>query len=291
MSFEIRYLNLPPFNFEIQTDITKVSENLRLIYGDALQVSNSAPDYFLKISSGAGLRKYFYPQARFFSDQQEPFTPIPIDNGYALLEWGMNWCIATQEMRFIIVHAAVLAKDGKAVLFPAPPGSGKSTLTAWLSHNGWRLLSDEMALIIPCTNTVIPFVRPICLKNQSIQLAKDWFPKGNFSSIAKNTHKGDVVHLSPPKESWEQKTTPAQIVAIVFPKYVKDHELQITSLNQVQAFMALADNAFNFSLAGDDGFKTIVKVVEQSQNYEVCYSQVHELADFLEQDVLPYANP
>lgn len=291
MTFDVKYLHLPPFCFEVRTNLKKVTDNLRHIYGDALQSSCVAPDYFLTLKSGSGLRKIFRPQARFLADTQEPFKPIDVDNGFALLEWGMNWCVATQEMRFVIVHAAVLAKDGKAVLFPAPPGSGKSTLTAWLAFNGWRLLSDEMALLEPGTNKVIPFVRPICLKNRSIDLAKSWFPTAKFSTIAENTHKGDVVHLSPPAQSWQQNTVPAKVVAVVFPKFSVAQELQVTELNQAQAFMAFAENAFNFSLAGEEGFQTIVQLVEKCQNYEVTYSEVSELAEFLEQDVLPYAHP
>lgn len=290
MAFDVSYLHLPPFCFEIQTDIAAVSANLRQIYPSALQQQAEAPDYFLTVKSGSGLRKHLRPQARFLSDQQEPFKPVEIGNAFALLEWGMNWCVATQEMRFVIVHAAVLEKDGKAILFPAPPGSGKSTLTAWLAFNGWRLLSDEMALILPGSQTVLPFVRPICLKNKSIDLAKSWFPNARFSSIAKNTHKGDVVHLSPPANSWQQNTVPAQVVAIVFPKYAKDQPLQITALNQAQAFMSLAENAFNFSLAGAEGFNTVVRLVEKCQNYEVTYTQVSELAEFLVEDVLRYAD-
>lgn len=291
MTFDVRYLHLAPFCFEIRTDINKVTANLQQIYGDLFSTTPGIADYYLTLRSGSGLRKYLRPQARFLADQQEPFKPIDIDNGFALLEWGMNWCIATSEMRFVIVHAAVLAKDGKAVLFPAPPGSGKSTLTAWLAFNGWRLLSDEMALLIPGTNQVIPFVRPICLKNQSIDLARQWFPQARFSTVAKNTHKGDVVHLSPPAQSWQHNTEPAEVVAIVFPKYQKAQPLEVTALNQAQAFMALAENAFNFSLAGSEGFQTIVQLVEHCQNYEVTYADVAELAEFLQQDVLPYAHP
>lgn len=286
----IKYLHVPPFNFEIQTNLSLVQKNLQLIYGDALKPTTDSTDYYINIKSGSGLRKVFRPQVRFFADQKEPFKPINLDSGYALLEWGMNWCVATQEMRFVIVHAAVLEKDGKAILFPAPPGSGKSTLTAWLAFNGWRLLSDEMALLLPGTQTVVPFVRPICLKNNSITLAKSWFPGARFSTIARNTHKGDVVHLSPPAHSWDNNTIPAQVVAIVFPRYHQEQPLTVTQLNQAQAFSALADNAFNFSLGGQTGFETIVQLVEKSQCYEACYSDVGELEEFLTQDVLPYAN-
>lgn len=290
MTSSCSYLHLPPFCFQIQTDLPLVQKNLQLIYGDALKPTADYTDYFINVKSGSGLRKFISRQVRFLSDQKEPFKPINLDSGYALLEWGMNWCVATQEMRFVIIHAAVLEKDGKAVLFPAPPGSGKSTLTAWLAFNGWRLLSDEMALMIPGSQTVVPFVRPICLKNRSITLAKSWFPSAHFSTIAKNTHKGDVVHLSPPSHSWDNNTVPAQVVAIVFPRYDKNEALTVTQLNQAQAFSALAENAFNFSLGGQAGFETIVQLVEKSQCYEACYNDVAELAEFLTQDVLPYAN-
>jgi hypothetical protein len=125
----------------------------------------------------------------FFYVQQEPFKPVSFQKAYTFLEWGMNWTVAGNEVQHVIIHSAVLAKGNKAILFPAPLGSGEITLTAYLAHNGWRLLFDEMRLIILITKTVMPFVRPICLKNQSIDIAKD-------------THKGDVIHLSSSESSW-----------------------------------------------------------------------------------------
>lgn len=290
MTLSQQFLSIPPFCFELTTDIPLVSQNIEHIYPPSAFKDSPCTDYFLSLKHGNGLRRFIRPQARFLADQHEPFKPVDLNHGFAVFEWGMNWCVATQEMRFVIIHAAVLEKDGKAVLFPAPPGSGKSTLTAWLAFNGWRLLSDEMALMIPGSQTVVPFVRPICLKNRSITLAKSWFPSANFSTIAKNTHKGDVVHLSPPSHSWDNNTVPAQVVAIVFPRYDKNEALTVTQLNQAQAFSALAENAFNFSLGGQAGFETIVQLVEKSQCYEACYNDVAELAEFLTQDVLPYAN-
>jgi len=189
-------------------------------------------------------------------------------------------------MQYVIIHSAVLAKDNKAILFPAPPGSGKSTLTAYLAFNGWRLLSDEMALIIPRTRTVQPFVRPICLKNRSITLAKNWFPDAVFSTVARDTHKGDVIHLSPPAESWLNANTPAEVVAVVFPQYTADVELDIYALNQTQSFMQLAGNAFNYGVIGVEGFETLTALIEQVPGFEILYNDVAQVAAFLEQELL-----
>jgi predicted NACHT family NTPase len=47
-----------------------------------------------------------------------------------------------QEVQHVIIHSAILGKGNKAILFPAPPGSGKSTLTAYLAqtYGGYYLM-------------------------------------------------------------------------------------------------------------------------------------------------------
>ncbi|WP_445427874.1 HprK-related kinase A [Alishewanella sp. HL-SH05] len=279
-------LLLPPFCFNIETDLSLVLDNLKHIYQHAVFNTEQLPDYQLRVCHSSGIRRFLKPQARFFSDQLEPFQPLQSQQAFAMLEWGMNWTVACNEMQYVVIHSAVLAKNNKAILFPAPPGSGKSTLTAYLAFNGWRLLSDEMALILPRTRTVQPFVRPICLKNRSITLAQSWFPNAVFSSVAKGTHKGDVIHLSPPVESWQAATIPAEIVGVVFPCYTDDTELDIYKLNQTQGFMQLATNAFNYGVIGTEGFDTLSAIMEQVPVFEVRYNDVSEVAKFLEQELL-----
>ena len=278
-------LQLSPFCFAIDTDIPFVKGNLEQLYPWG-EPKYSTPDYFVSVKKAEGIRSFYRPQARFFADQQEPFQPLQQQQAYAMLEWGMNWCIATHEMQYVIIHAAVLAKDNKAILFPAPPGSGKSTLTTWLAFHGWRLLSDEMALIQPHSRTVIPFVRPICLKNESIKLARQWFPEATYSTVASDTHKGDVIHLSPPQSSWQQNKEPAEIVGVVFPNYRSDIELDIYQLDKTQSFMQLAQNAFNYGVIGDDGFKTLCQVIEQVPGFEIFYNDLGLVADFLQQELI-----
>ena len=55
------------------------------------------------------------------------------------------------------VHGGVAATAGKALLFSAASGQGKSTLVGQLIARGWSYLSDEIAAIDPNTATVLPF--------------------------------------------------------------------------------------------------------------------------------------
>lgn len=280
-------LDLHPFRFAVNSDIAQVQSNLGIIYGQCLSKrEEQLVDYELSVARSSGIRRFVKPQARFMCDQNEPFKPLCFQKSYAFLEWGMNWTVAANEVQHVIIHSAVLAKGDKAVLFPAPPGSGKSTLTAYLAFNGWRLLSDEMALIIPNTRTVVPFVRPICLKNRSIDIAKELFPDGQFSDIAKDTHKGDVIHLSPPKSSWDSRKMNAELVAVVFPNYRADTDLQIYQLDKSQAFMQLVQNAFNYSVLRNAGFSTLTNLIEGIQTFEIFHNNLADVKDFLEQDVI-----
>lgn len=282
------HLDLHPFRFSIETDSQLTYQNLIHLYPPELisEDPDKLADYSVRLLRSQGLRKYLKPQVNFHADCTEPFRPLKLSQSYAFCEWGMNYMIAANEMQHVIVHSAALAIDNQAIVFPAPPGSGKSTLTSYLSHHGWRLLTDEMTLITPNSLTLTPFVRPICLKNNSIELAKSWFKTGQFSSIAKDTHKGDVIHLSPPKDSWQLRKQPATIKAIVFPKYSRDIQLDIYALNKTQAFMQLADNAFNFGVLKNQGFLTLSQIIDQVDSYEVYYNDIEQLKDFLIDEII-----
>jgi hypothetical protein len=48
------------------------------------------------------------------------------DQTYPMFEWGLNWCIASHAHSFLVIHATVVERGGRAMVLPAPPGSGKA---------------------------------------------------------------------------------------------------------------------------------------------------------------------
>ena len=65
--------------------------------------------------------------------------------------------VARHDPRLLCVHAAALARDGRAIAIVAPSHHGKSTLTLSLVARGYRFLSDELAPIERATLRVLPF--------------------------------------------------------------------------------------------------------------------------------------
>lgn len=122
-----------------------------------------------------------------------------------MLEWGLNWCVSMHAHHYLIIHAAVVEKNGLAAILPAPPGSGKSTLTAGLVLSGWRLLSDELTLIDRRTGLLHALPRPVSLKNQSIDVIRQFNPEAFINRVSHDTSKGSVAHMRPPR----QRTAPA----------------------------------------------------------------------------------
>lgn len=65
------------------------------------------------------------------------------------------------------VHASSVM-SGKAVLFTAPSGNGKSTIAALLMTQGYQVLSDDFLPLPLHQARVYPFPEGIPVKNRSL---------------------------------------------------------------------------------------------------------------------------
>jgi HprK-related kinase A len=277
-------INCGQYQFDLETTDKNVQQAVQLVYGDAVESAEVA-DFKLRLTPGSMLRRLIKPQVSFYCDQHSPFKPLPLSQAYAVLEWGMNWCIAAHEYCHFLVHAAVLVKNGRAILFPALPGSGKSTLSAYLGLAGWTVYSDEMAMIDPQSLQVKPLFRPVCIKNNSIALVKGWHPDCVMTPVCRDTQKGDVAHVKVLNWQHYLELTPVPICAVVFPKYVAGSTLTIYQLTQLDAFAQLSRNAFNYNVLGAKGFELVNRLVRQAALFQVEYSDVTELDVFLTQEL------
>ena len=269
-----------PFVVRVETEISSLGEALRLLYQDfPLDAGGGLADFHVAVRRPAGplgLRRLWRQQAMVYLDDTCPFEPLPVDMAVPMLEWGINWCAATQANQYVMIHAAVLERDGRTLVLPGVTGAGKSTLCAALAQRGWRLFSDEFALIRPAEGLVDPWPRPISLKNASIDLIRRWAPAAHLSPPVLNTNKGTVAHLRPPADSVARAGEPAMPAWIVFPTFAGDAAPRLTRLPRARAFFKLAHCSFNYESLGIRGFTTLSRMIEGCDAYEFTYSSLDD---------------
>ncbi|MEK8048646.1 HprK-related kinase A [Ideonella sp. DXS22W] len=274
-------LRTGPFITQIASSLESVASGLATLYGDyPLPDPEEYTDFSIGLMPGSGLRRWMWPQARFVFDGRPIFEPMPLDHAFPLLEWSMNWCVASQAHQYLLLHAAVIERNGAAVLLPAPPGSGKSTLCAGLIHAGWRLISDEMALVDrDGSGRIWPLCRAVSLKNRSIELIREWAPDAEFNRLTRNTVKGDVTHMRAPALHVARMQHPAIARWIVFPRWVSDVSPELAQRSRATSVIELARNAFNYAQLGDEGFDLLADLVQGCDCYDFRYSTLDEAVE------------
>jgi HprK-related kinase A len=265
-----------PLVFEIRSREPEIEENLPLLYADTPLGNEDFADFHIEVRRARGLRGWMKPQVEFLFEDRSPFQPLPQRQSFAMLEWGMNWCVANHCHQYLVIHAAVIERNGLAAILPAPPGSGKSTLCAALIHAGWRLCSDELTVLDPADGAVVALARPVSLKNGSIEVIGAFARQAQFGREVPDTKKGRVSHLRPPAGSVEQVGIRAKPRWVIFPKWQADAALEVGTQPKSQAFIQLAENAFNYSMLGETGFDLLAGVIDASDCLSLRYSRLEE---------------
>jgi HprK-related kinase A len=264
----------------VKSTIPSVADGIGLLYADyPLRDGADFADFHINLMAPGGLRRWFRPQVRFDCDGMAPFKPLPLAQAFPMFEWVMNWAVSSRANGYLIIHSAVVEKDGLAAILPAPAGSGKSTLCAALVAKGWRLLSDELALVRLDTGELAPLPRPISLKNASIDIIRRYTPGAVFSPEVADTVKGTIAHLKAPADSIARAGQPARPAWIIFPKYQARAAPTLAPVAPARAFMDLAGNAFNYSLLGAAGFDALAGLIDSTQAFQFTYSALDDAVD------------
>ena len=275
-----------PFFTRLKTSLNTVADGIERFYTGNLERPNAGfYDFHIRIDSPPNLRRWIRPQVLFYLDGQSPFKPLPCDQAYPMFEWGLNWCISHQAHQYLILHAAVVEKNDRAVIMPGAPGSGKSTLCAGLVQRGWRLLSDEMALISPKDGRVTALARPVGLKNESIDVIRRFAPNAAIGPTTHDTRKGTIAHMRAPQESIDRVHQHAVPCWLIFPCFQSGAACSLSERSKCSAFMEAAKQGFNYSLLGVEGFRTLKRLIEDCICYDFEYSRLSDAVEVF--DKLP----
>lgn len=264
------------FTFHLQLELPQLIDDFALMYANfSIESPPGIDDVSVRVAPPA-LRRHLFPQAQVWIDGESPFKPIPAQRAFTALESCMNYCIASTSLSMLLVHGAVVMRDGRCLIMPGASGSGKSTLCAALCARGWRLFTDETALLSCRDGLMRANPRPVSLKNASIGVIARFAPELRLSRIFRGTPKGDIAYVQTPAEAAARAAEPAEPSLVVRPIYKSGASTNLRLLDKVEAFHLLTDCAVNYSSLLRAGFDALVGVVDRCAHYELTYSDLEE---------------
>jgi len=270
-------VRIGPFDARIRGDLLQLSQPVYRMYRDhPLLEGERVFSHHVFVHGTRRILPRPRRLVRFEVDGRVPHEDMPREQALAVLEWGLNLVIAMRSHALLMLHSAVLERNGRALLLPAWPGHGKSTLCAALTHRGWRLFSDEFGLLRPGATSLLPMPRPISLKNESIDVLRKFAPEAEFGPFIPKTRKGNVVHVKPPTASVQRATETAPARWIVFPRWVAGASLTLEETSKSESFVRLATNAFNYEILGESAFVAVRDLISGTRCFRLIYSDLEE---------------
>lgn len=268
-------LRIGPYIYNIQSNLPTVADGIATLYGDFELANHEEFVDFDVAMVSRGILHRVREKAEFLFDNRRLFDTIPTGQAFAFLEWGMNWCISVQSNEYLKLHAATVSRGSSAIIMPGVPGAGKSTLCAALGLSGWRILSDEHALIPLNTTEIIPICRPVSLKNESIKAIESFSSQAIFGPVSEKTHKGIVVHMKADMHPDSHDTGGVHAKTMVFPRFSRDETQQLSRRRRTDSFILAAYHSFNYSLLSEAGFNAMRTLVEHVECYDLVYRDLH----------------
>jgi len=255
-------LRVGPVSFRVGSDRREPIHQLRALYAGYPAPDAAIADHTVRLEAPRPWRRWLRPQVRVAGDHELPgAVPLPARHALLAAEMAMNLQLALGHRRHILLHAATVERDGRALVMTGESGAGKSTLAALLAGAGWRFMGDEFALIAPDTGLAHPFPRPVSLKNESIAQVRAAWPAARFGPELAGTPKGTIRHLAAPADAIARMDEPARPALILFPRFGAAPALR--PVPPAEAFVRLTEASTNYVALGEAGFRALTRLVRE----------------------------
>lgn len=179
------------------------------------------------------------------------------------------WGQLLKEVGLYPFHAAGLARNGKAFLFPGRSGSGKSTLSLQLVKNGYRLLSDDTVFLREKDGKVeaLSFPEEINVTDETIKLFPDLKKVESFT-INELRHKSSFSI----EELYPGCMVDASVpVLLVFPQIAEADTTAVTPLSRTEALAMMMRYGFFFMDPSTTSrhFEILSLLARQTESYRL----------------------
>ena len=272
----------------LRSDLKRPIDDFFQLYQDYdVDLSPGIDDFLVTLRRSRRPSHWRRPRTEALIEGQPLFDPMPLDFALPLLESTLNWCVGMNLGRHLLLHSAVVERRGVALILPGESGSGKSTLCAALVSRGWRLLSDEMAIIDLADGRVHANPRPISLKNEAIDVIRRLVPEAHFSRPFVGSAKGTIAFLRAPAEAVAEAGRSAVPKIIVWPRYGADTPARLDPVDRITGVRWLVDAAVNYEATGRPGFDALTGLIASCRRFALAYDDLTGALDGIAEACAP----
>lgn len=267
-------LRIGPATFRIGSAWRSPVDQLTRLYRDYPQGGEIA-DFTVRLQPVKPWRQWLRPSIFIAGDHMlADAAPMALAHGLLAAEMGMNLQMALGWRRHLLLHAATVEKDGRAIILSGESGSGKSTLAALLGERGWRLMGDEFALVDLVDGTLAPFPRLVSLKNEAIGAVRAVTGEDRLGPLMAGTAKGDIRHFVPRKDAVAAMSENARPALILFPRFGAEGAAR--PMEGAEAFVRLTQASTNYVALGESGFRALAGLVTAVPTVAIDYASGEE---------------
>jgi len=192
------------------------------------------------------------------------------------LLWHINLSVVRESPEYLLFHASGAALQGAAMVFPAPPESGKTTLVAGLLQRGLSYLTDEAVAIDPSSGLAHPYPKSLSVDWGSWDVLPDLRPTVDpqLAPFAAVQWQVDPRTIGPGIIS-----SPCPVAFVISPRFEQGAVTRLEPISRAQGALLLVTNAFNFDRHGAAGLDAIAKTVRRAQCYRLVLGCLSEACD------------
>lgn len=167
------------------------------------------------------------------------------------------------------VHASAITNGKKTILFPAGPGSGKTTIAALLQERGFALVSDDFVPVDRYSGRAYPFPLAISVKQGSMDILSPIFPDLEHKPSNVITPEKIVRYIFPEiGQNFSPEAFPVK--EFIFIQYDSSVDFEWEEIDPLDAFKLLLEETW---VSPEDGIaNTIFDRLSDWSFYKLTYS-------------------
>lgn len=272
-----KYVCLGGHAVQVSADHADANEMLSFMFDDIPQQEFDQPEACFSLQA---IEHSDTLRWAVLKDRVSMFEHASLTDAANFLMGEVVYHLIENNQKFMAIHAALLSDKQGGILIPGESGNGKSSLSIWMTLNGYHYHTDELVLIETGSLQTRVFTRPFNIKAHGIEAIKTIL---DLDALQPPASCGDFITMIPHRAlnpDFIQASPP--ISRILFPKYNRDSENTLTRLSAAAAGIELMKtNVIARNLPGH-GFKQLLDIVKRVPAYKLDYHHFDALPELLQ---------